>query len=166
VIKSNIRKRVTFSQTQYWIFRNERIIFPLSSTVFSLILPLSLPKHCVDHLGNSTFPSSVLILHLNHLNTEVCLNSTFSVLPTSNSITPNSTGQFNQRHEHQPFITYVPSAFAKLRKTAICLAISVCLYVCPSVRKHRTTPFPIDGFVRNLVFEYFLESLTRKFKFN
>jgi hypothetical protein len=38
----------------------------------------------------------------------------------------------------------------------------VCLYVCP----HGTTRLPLDGFLWNLVFEYFFENLQRNLKFD
>ena len=34
--------------------------------------------------------------------------------------------------------------------------------VCPSVRTHRTTRLPLDGFSLNLIFEEFFENLSRK----
>ena len=45
------------------------------------------------------------------------------------------------------------SSFKKLRKADISYFISV----CPSVRSHGTTRLPLDGFSRNLIFEYFFK---------
>jgi len=49
--------------------------------------------------------------------------------------------------------------FAKLRKANInsvmYVHLSVCPYVCPSVRQHGTTRLPLDGFSLNLILEYF-----------
>jgi hypothetical protein len=44
--------------------------------------------------------------------------------------------------------------------------LSVCLFapVRPSVYPHGTTHLPLDGFSLNLIFEDFVDSLTRKFK--
>jgi hypothetical protein len=47
--------------------------------------------------------------------------------------------------------------FAKLHKETISIVMSVHL--------HGVTWLPLDGFSRNLIFEFF-ENLSRKFKFN
>jgi hypothetical protein len=45
------------------------------------------------------------------------------------------------------------SAFAKLQKSDHYLC-RVCMFVCPSVRSHRTTRLSLDGFSLNLIFQY------------
>ena len=42
-------------------------------------------------------------------------------------------------------------AFAELQKTTVSFVVSVCL----SVRPHGKTLLPLDGFLRNVFFEYF-----------
>jgi len=51
--------------------------------------------------------------------------------------------------------------FEKLRKTTIIFVMSV----SPSVLPHGTTRQPLDGYLLNLIFEYF-SKLSRKFKFH
>jgi hypothetical protein len=51
-------------------------------------------------------------------------------------------------------------AFAKLREATVSFVMSVCL----SVRSYGTTRLPLDGFLWYLIFEYFFENLSRKFK--
>jgi hypothetical protein len=46
-------------------------------------------------------------------------------------------------------------AFAKLRKAAISFVMSVRLSVRPYVHYYGTTQLPMDGFLWNLVYEYF-----------
>jgi len=53
-------------------------------------------------------------------------------------------------------------AFAKLQKATVSFVISVRPFVCP----HGTTGLQLDGFSLNFIFEYFWESLSRKFKFH
>jgi len=48
--------------------------------------------------------------------------------------------------------------FAKLRK-------AIFSYIM-SVHPHGTTRLPLDGFSLNLIFEYFFENLSRKFRFH
>ena len=48
-------------------------------------------------------------------------------------------------------------AFAKLRKATVNFVMSV---------RMEKLAFPLDGFSLNLVFEYFLQNLSRKFKFH
>jgi hypothetical protein len=48
-------------------------------------------------------------------------------------------------------ILMVLGAFAKFLKTTMSLRLSICSSVCP----HGTVRLPLDGFSRNLVFEYF-----------
>jgi len=57
-------------------------------------------------------------------------------------------------------------AFTKLRKKTTSLVMSVSLSVRQSVCPRGTTHLPRGGFSRNLIFEDFLQNLSRKFKFN
>ena len=56
-------------------------------------------------------------------------------------------------------------AFAELRKWLFASSC-VCLSVPPSFCSRGTTLFPLDGFLWNMMFEYFFENLSRKFKFH
>jgi len=47
--------------------------------------------------------------------------------------------------------------FAKLRKSAISIVMSVCPSVCP----HGTTRLPLNGFSRNLIFECFRKTVKK-----
>ena len=46
-------------------------------------------------------------------------------------------------------LVYILSTFAKLRKRLLTSSFR------PSVRRHGTSPLPLDGFSLNLIFEYF-----------
>jgi hypothetical protein len=46
------------------------------------------------------------------------------------------------------------------------LLASSCLYVCPSVRPRGTTRLPLDGFLLNLISQYFSKIWSRKFEFH
>jgi len=43
--------------------------------------------------------------------------------------------------------------------------IAISDYVCPSVRPHGTTRLPLNGFPRNLIFEYFSKICQEKPRF-
>ena len=53
---------------------------------------------------------------------------------------------------------HILGALAKLRTTTISFARSVCPSVCP----HGTTRLQLDGFSRNLIFEYFFRKSLKK----
>jgi hypothetical protein len=54
------------------------------------------------------------------------------------------------RRQEKATIFLFLGAFAKLRKATITLVM-----FCPAVRPHLTPRLPLDGFSRNLIFEYF-----------
>ena len=51
--------------------------------------------------------------------------------------------------------------FPKLRRATISFVMSVCPYVCVSVRPHGTTHLPLDGVSWNLIVEYFFKSIEK-----
>jgi hypothetical protein len=57
-------------------------------------------------------------------------------------------------------------AFAKLRKVTVSFVMFVCSSVCLSVYPDGTTRLPLDGFSLNLIFQFFFENTSRKFKFD
>jgi len=52
-------------------------------------------------------------------------------------------------------------AFAELRKATMSFVMSVCLSVRPPARPHGTTRLPLDEFSWNLMFKYFLKSISK-----
>ena len=53
-------------------------------------------------------------------------------------------------------------AFVKLRKETISFVMSVCLSVLP----HGAARLPLDGFSRNLIFDFFFRKLIDKIKYS
>jgi len=55
---------------------------------------------------------------------------------------------------------HVEISFEKLRKARISFVFSVCLSVCLFVRPHGTNQFPLHGFLRNLISQYYSKICT------
>jgi hypothetical protein len=99
--------------------------------------------------------------------THVCIERIFSL--DSNPGYPEQSLHFNGLTSC--FTSFFPSfilgVFAELRKANTSFAMSVCLFVCPSVRPHGTIRLPHNKISWDLIFAcfFFFDNLSTKFKF-
>jgi hypothetical protein len=70
----------------------------------------------------------------------------------------SSSSKLRVLHARIKLLNFILDAFARSRRATV----SFVIFVCP----HGTAWLPLGGFWLNLIFEYFSESISRKFKFD
>jgi hypothetical protein len=75
------------------------------------------------------------------------------------SLSVHYCSHHHHQHHHHIVIVLLSSPFVKLRKRPLISSCpSVRLSVCLSFRQHRTTWFPLEGFLLNFIPKHFLKT--------